>query len=165
MTKFNAKIPDDMNRIIDNCTATLGGVGIIGGLIGPGADLIVIGPVWIGMTIKLAEKAGNALSEQKAEKIALAVCTGAGTFIGGAKIASTALAWLSAPFTFGASLAVNAAANAALNAAFTRSYGRACARFFLQTDEIGSVDVAVRVLIALVGLDYGFSTPYDYLLS
>jgi uncharacterized protein (DUF697 family) len=165
MSKYNAAIPEDMSRIINNCTAALGGVGLIGGLIGPGADLVVIGPVWIGMTVKLADKAGQSMSEQTAKKLALAVCTGAGAFIGGAKIASTALAWLSAPFTFGASLAINAAANAGLNAAFTRSYGRACARFFLQTNRISDTDVAVKVLIALVGIDYGFSTPYDHLVS
>lgn len=165
MSKFNAEIPDDMSRIIDNCTAALGGVGLVGGLIGPGADLAVIAPVWVGMTVKLANKAGQSLSDQTAKKIAMAVCTGAGTFIGGAKVASTVLAWLTAPLTLGASLAVNAGANAALNAAFTRSYGRACARFFLANERISNTDVAVRILIALVGMDYGFSTPYDHLIS
>lgn len=154
-----------MNKIINNCTAILGGVGILVGLAGPGADLIVIGPVWIGMTLALAEKAGQNLSQQTAKKIALTVCTGAGVFIGGTKIAAVGIAWLTAPLTFGWSLVASAAANAALNAAFTRSYGRACARFFLQTERISNIDIAVKIMIALIGIDYGISTPYDHLLS
>jgi uncharacterized protein (DUF697 family) len=165
MSKYNVTIPENMTSVINNCTASLAGVGAISGLIGPGSDLVVIGPVWVGMTISLADKAGSNLSEQTLKKIALAVLTGAGAFIAGAKIASVGLGWVAAFFTGGLSLAASAAVNAALNAAFTRSYGRAAARFFLATERISSTDVAVKLLIALVGADYGFSTPYDDLLT
>lgn len=165
MSKYNVSIPDDMMSVINGCTASLAGVGAIGGLIGPGADLVVIGPVWVGMTISLADKSGANLSEQTAKKIAMAVLAGAGAFLTGTKIASVGLGWLAAAFTLGTSLIASAAANAALNAAFTRSYGRAAAKFFLTTERISSVDVAINILIALVGNEYGFSTPYDDLLT
>jgi uncharacterized protein (DUF697 family) len=165
MGKYNVEIPEDMLSVIQGCTASLGAVGIAGGLIGPGADLVVIGPVWIGMTVKLAEQAGQNMSEQTAKKIALAVCTGAGSFVGGAKVAATLIGWLTAPLTFGASLAVSAGTNAALNASFTYAYGKAIARFFLTTTEISNTDVVVKILIALVCTDLGFNTPYDNLIS
>ena len=165
MGKYNTDIPDNMLSVINNCTTGLGIAGIGGGLIGAGTDLIVIAPVWVGMTVNLAEKAGHHMTEQTAKKIALAVCTGAGTFIAGTKIASSVLGWIGAAFTFGASLALSAAANAALNASFTKAYGKAAARFFLKTTQISNIEVMVSVIIALMGADLGFSTPYDYLIA
>ena len=40
----------------------------------------------------------------------------------------------------------------------------AAAHLFLSDAKITSVDVAVRLLIALMGADLGFSTPYDDLI-
>lgn len=165
MAKYNISIPDDMMAIINDCTAGLAGVGLVGGAIAPHADLIVIAPVWVNMTIKLADKAGASLSEQTAKKIALAVFAGAGAFVSGVKMASFVFGWVGALFTMGGSVAVSAVANAAINAAFTRSYGRAAAKFFLATDQIGGIDKAMKILIALAGADYGFKTPYDNLIE
>ncbi|RQO66000.1 hypothetical protein DBR43_27545 [Pedobacter sp. KBW06] len=164
MSKFIVEIPNEMTTVINGCAASLGGVGAFSGMIGAGTDLGIIGPVWVGMTISLANKAGSDLSEQALQKIAIAVFTGAGSFIAGAKIASAGLGWIAAVFTGGLSLAASAAANAALNVAFTRSYGRAVARFFLAKEPISSTEIVVKMLIALLGADYGIKTSHDHLL-
>ena len=167
MGRFSSshEIPENMKDTINACAVGLGFVGIPGGILGPGADLVVIAPTWVGMTVALADQAGHAMSKQTAKKIALAVAAGGGAFAGGTKIASTAIGWLAAPFTLGASLAISAAANAGLNASFTYAYGRAAARYFLQTREIDNIEVMVGVLIALIGADLGFNTEYDHLIS
>jgi hypothetical protein len=161
MKKYNFDIPEKMQSIIESYTVGLGATGVIGGLIGPGADLIIIGPSWIKMTIELAEEADEELSEQSIKKIVLAVLTGAGAFMAGTKAASTGLAWITAIFTGGVSLFISAAANASLNALFTASYGRAVSQYFLLKRKIGIVDLAVPSIIALIGLDLGL--PIDQL--
>ena len=161
MKKYNFDIPKEMQTIVNSYTKGLGATGIVGGLIGPGADLIVIAPAWIKMTIELAKEADEELSEQTIKKIVLAVMTGAGAFMAGTKAASTGLAWVTAIFTGGISLAISAAANAGLNAAFTASYGRAVSRYFLLKRKIGIADLAVPTIIALIGLDLGI--PIDNL--
>ena len=117
------------------------------------------------MTVKIAEKTRYKLSEKNANKIATSVVAGASAFIAGPKITSVVLGWLSAGFTLGASLAAPTVANSALNAAITRSYGRSVARFFLAGDQQSDVETIVKILIALVGLDYSFNTPYDDLIK
>jgi|SRR5271166_2029602 len=151
-------IPQNMLNTINGCTAGLGVVGIAGGAIGPGADLIVIAPVWTGMVVALAGQAGTSMDNQTAKKLCVAVATGVGTFFAGTKIASTVAAWLLALPTAGLSVIANMGANAALNATLTRAFGRAVALYFLQADKIESVDVAARILIAFVGLEFGIPT-------
>jgi uncharacterized protein (DUF697 family) len=158
-------IPENMLDTITKCTTGLGAVGIVGGAIGPGADLIVIAPVWAGMVVTLANQAGASMDNQTAKKLCVAVATGVGTFVGGAKVASTVASWLFALPTAGLSIAANIAANAALNAALTRAFGRAVALYFLQTHEIESVDVVARILIALVGLEFGVSTSRSDIMA
>lgn len=170
MASFSASqpIPTNMEDTINTCAIGLGGVGIVGGVIGPGADLIVIAPAWVVMTVKLADQAGQNMDEQTAKKIAIAVATGGGAMVSGSKIAATGLSWLTAPFTLGLSLVVAATANAALNAAFTKAYGRACARYFMQTDEIHSAEVMVATLLAMIGADMGlgdFKPPSGFDIS
>lgn len=155
MKKHNLEVPEEMKSIIDSYTVGLGATGIVGGLIGPGADLIVIAPAWIKMTVDLAKEADEEMSKQTIKKTVLAVITGASAFMAGTKAASTGFAWLTAAFTGGISLAINAAANASLNALFTASYGRAVSKYFLLKREIGIVDLAVPSIIALIGLDLG----------
>ena len=161
MKKYNFDIPENMQSIVNSYTKGLGATGIVGGLIGPGADLIVIAPAWIKMTIELAKEADEELSEQTIKKIVLAVMTGAGAFMAGTKAASTGLAWITAAFTGGVSLIISAAANASLNAVFTASYGLSVSRYFLLRRKIGLVDLAVPTIIALIGLDLGI--PIDNL--
>jgi hypothetical protein len=151
-------IPDNMLNTITACTAGLGGVGLVGGAIGPGADIFFIVPTWVGMVIALANQAGVSLDDQTAKKLCMTVLTGSAFFIGGTKAASTAFAWLLALPTLGASLAANAVVNAGLNATFTRAFGRATALYFLQTSKIENVDVAARVLLALIGLEFNIPT-------
>jgi hypothetical protein len=95
------------------------------------------------------------MDEQTAKKLAIAVATGAGSFIVGTKAAATLGAWLLALPTAGASLVANMAVNATLNWKFTQAFGRAVALYFLQTGEIETSDVVVKILIALVGLQFG----------
>src|SRR5271166_2689831 len=142
-------IPQNMLNTINGCTAGLGVVGIAGGAIGPGADLMVVA---------LAGQAGTSMDNQTAKKLCVAVATGVGTFFAGTKIASTVAAWLLALPTAGLSVIANMGANAALNATLTRAFGRAVALYFLQADKIESVDVAARILIAFVGLEFGIPT-------
>jgi hypothetical protein len=163
MGKYQTEIPEKMTKIIENCAKGLGGAGVIGGLIGPGADLVAIVPTWVIMTIALAGEAGHTMSNQTAKKLIMAVLTGVGSIMAGTKAASTGIAWLCAPFTFGISLLISAAANAALNASFTYVYGRAVARFFLKTTEITNVEVMVQVVIGIIGVDLGIPTPYNHL--
>ncbi len=151
-------IPEDMLETINSCTLGLGAVGIVGGALGPGSDLIIIAPVWAGMVAALAGQAGTSMDEQTAKKLCVAVATGVGTFVAGTKIASTAAAWLLALPTAGASLVANMAANAGLNAILTRKFGRAVALYFLQASKIESIEVIAGILIALVGLEFGVPT-------
>jgi hypothetical protein len=152
-------IPEDMRTTINACAAGLGAVGVIGGLVGPGTDLVAIVPTWVGMVGTLAGQAGTSMDSQTAKKICVAAAMGVGTFVLGTKVASTIGGWLLAPFTGGLSLAANVAANVALNAALTRYFGCAVARYFLQTHKIEDLDVTVKILIALVGLDFGIASP------
>lgn len=78
-------------------------------------------------------------------------------FIGGSKVAAFAAGWIGALFTGGLSLVIAAGGNAALNAAFTRAFGKACAKYFLQSHRIDDSDVIVKVLIALVGIELGIN--------
>ena len=151
----NYPISSAMSDTIDCHTAGLGVIGIGGGVLGPGADLPAITGSWVVMTVAPADQAGHNMDKQTARKICMAVCTGAGAFIGGSKIAATAAGWIGALFTGGASLIASAAGNAALNAAFTRSYGRSCARYFAQIEEIHDTDMLVRILITLIGSEMG----------
>ncbi len=151
-------IPQNMQDTIDNCTVGLGAVGIVGGIIGPGADLIVIAPTWVGMVVALAEQAGEAMDEATAQKICLAAATGGAAFLAGAKIAATIGAWILAIPSGGASVAVWAVGNAALNAKFTDAFGKATARYFLQTESVEASDIVVQILLALVGLQFGIPT-------
>jgi uncharacterized protein (DUF697 family) len=151
-------IPQHMLDTIGTCTAGLGGVGILGGAIGPGADLVVIAPVWAGMVVRLANQAGRNMDQQTAKKLCMTVATGVGTFVAGTKIASTVAGWLLALPTAGLSVVANMTANAALNAALTRAFGRAVALYFLQTGEIERLDVAARILVTLVGVQLGVPT-------
>jgi hypothetical protein len=112
-------IPQKMMDTINNCTLGLGGVGIVGGAIGPGADLIVIAPTWVGMTCTLAAQAGDSMEEDTAKKIAIAVATDVGGFVIGSKIAATVAGWLLALPSAGLSLGLSMAGNAALNAKMT----------------------------------------------
>lgn len=164
-SRYKIDIPSEMLETIENHSLTLGGVGTVGGLFGPGADLFVIIPAWVHMTISLADKADTYMSEQTAKKIATAVATGAGTIMAGAKAASTILSWLTAIPTFGLSLLASSIANTTLNYTFTQTYGRAVARLFLQTTEISDTETMIKILIALVGAELGFSTPHDHLIS
>ena len=163
MSSFSAEypIPQNMMAIIDGNTAGLAGVGGAGGLIGPGADLPIIGASWVGMTVALADAAGHRMDNQTAKKVAVAVATGAGSMLAGSKIAATAAGWIGAVFTAGFSLVLSAAGNAALNAAFTKAYGKSCAKLFLQMDRIDDLDVLIKVLVALIGHQMGFKTDFD----
>jgi len=152
-------IPENMRTTINACTAGLGAAGVIGGLIGPGTDLVPIALTWVGMVVTLADQAGTGMDRQTAKKVCVATAMGVGTFALGTKLASTVGAWLLAPFTGGLSLAANVAANVTLNAALTRYFGCAVARYFLQTEKIEDLDVMVKILIALVGLDFGIASP------
>lgn len=167
MSKFNSRIPipDHMNDCIKTTTGILAGVGIPGGLIGPGADWGPIIGLWGTMTINLASEAGHSLNIDTAKKIAFAVATGVGTFLAGAKVTSKVIGWLAAPFTGGLSLAIAVLSNAAMNGSFTWMYGRAVARYFLQTDKVDSVEVMIKILSALVGAELGVSTGYEYLID
>jgi uncharacterized protein (DUF697 family) len=150
-------IPRNMLNTIEGCAGGLGGVGIFGGLAGPGADLVVIAPVWAGMVVTLAVQAGKNMDKETAKKLTIAVATGVGSFALGTKVGATVLGWLLAIPSAGLSLAASAAANAALNAKFTHAYGKAVALYFLQTDSIDSIDVMTQVLISLVAIQFGFS--------
>ncbi len=158
-------IPKDMQNIITTHTASLGVVGVGGGLLGPGADLPVIASSWVGMTVQLADEAGHHMKKDTVKKICLAVATGAGSFLAGSKIASTVFGWVTAAFTAGASLVVSAAGNAALNASFTRAYGRACAKYFLQVEEFDNFEVMVQVLVALLGNEMGIDMGGSELIA
>lgn len=151
-------IPENMKDTINNCTGGLGAVGVVGGAFGPGADLIVIAPTWAGMVVSLAAQAGSSMDAHTAKKLAIAVATGVGSFALGTKVAATAAGWLLAIPSGGLSLVLSMAGNAALNAKFTHAFGTATALYFLQTDDIDSVEVITQVLIALVGLQFGIST-------
>lgn len=167
MRKYSATydIPRTMNNIIENHTIGLGATGIAGGLLGPGADLPIIAGSWVTMTISLADEAGHKMNNETAKKVCLAVATGGGAFLAGAKIAATAAGWIGALFTVGISLAASAAGNAALNAAFTSAYGKACARYFLQTTEIDDTEALVSVLISLTGAEMGINMGDSSLLK
>jgi len=154
-----------MRTTITTCTAGLGGVGILGGAIGPGADLAIIAPTWVGMVCTLAAQSGSSMSQHTAKKLAMAVATGCGTFVVGTKIASTVFAWVLALPTAGMSVAANMAANAGLNAKLTHAFGTATARFFLQTSSIDNTDLAIQVIIALVGLEFGIPTSRDDVIA
>jgi uncharacterized protein (DUF697 family) len=158
MTTYSASypIPQDMIETIDNCTAGLGLVGLAGGAIGPGADLVVIAPVWIGMTVALADQAGAAMDKETAKKIVYATATGVGSFVAGTKIAATVAGWLLAIPSAGLSLGLSMAGNALLNGKLTHAYGMAVALYFLQTDGLDDGDLTVQVLIALVAVQMGF---------
>ena len=158
-------VPPNMESIINGHTVGLGGVGILGGLAGPGADLPAIAASWVTMTLHLAEEAGHHLERDAVKKICLAVATGAGAFLAGTKLAATVGGWIAATFTFGTSLLVSAGGNAALNAAFTRAYGRSCARYFLQSEKIDGFDVVVAVLIALIGAEMGIKMGNSELIA
>lgn len=154
-------IPDNMLSTIRACTAGLGAVGIGGGLLGPGADLPVIAPTWIGMVATLAAQADLRLEDGAVSRLVMACASGCATFVAGTKTASTVAAWLFSPLTGGSSLALNCAANAALNAKLTHAFGSATARYFLQAEQIAKTDIAVGIIIALVGLEFGIPTPRD----
>ena len=149
----NRKIPKEMEDTIKLCAGSMGGVGIWGGLVGAGADLPAIGITWVGMTVKLADQAGHTMNRQVAKKIALAVATGIGSFIGGTKAATAILGWATAALTGGLSLFVSVSANVALNTALTYAYGRAVARYFLRTEHIENVEVMVAAILTLMGDD------------
>ncbi len=151
-------IPQEMLDTINVCTGGLGAVGIVGGAIGPGADLVIIAPVWAGMVVKLADQAGTRMDNQTAKKLCVAVATGVGSFMAGTKMASTAAAWLLALPTAGLSLLASMGVNAGLNATLTRAFGRAVALYFLQTDKIESADVIAGLIIALVASQLGVPT-------
>jgi uncharacterized protein (DUF697 family) len=138
MTNYSAShpIPSDMKETIENCTVGLGAVGIIGGAIGPHADVAVIAPVWIGMAGALAEQAGSAMDEATLRNLVYATAAGAVGFGVGTKIASTVAGWLLAIPSGGLSLAIGMAGNAALNAKLSHSFGSAVARHFLQTNRV-----------------------------
>jgi uncharacterized protein (DUF697 family) len=158
MTTYSASypVPQHMIDTIENCTAGLGVVGLAGGLMGPGADLVVIAPTWIGMTIALADQAGAAMDKETAKKLVFATATGIGSFAAGTKIAATVAGWLLAIPSAGLSLALCMGGNAALNAKCTHAYGMAVARYFLQTNGLESEDLTIRVLVALVAVQFGF---------
>lgn len=165
MGKYNIDVPKKMEAIIAKHMVLLGGVGGIAGLFGPGTDLPFIAGSWIQMTIELAKEAGHEMSKQKVEKITMAVATGLGFFIGGSKVAIVVTTWLTALITGGLSLFVGAAANVTLNTTVTRAYGRAAARFFIQTSKVDNTEMIVKVIIALIGVDLGFTTPDSNLLA
>jgi uncharacterized protein (DUF697 family) len=158
MTTYSASypVPQRMIATIENCTVGLGAVGVFGGLFGPGTDLVIIAPTWIGMTIALADQAGVSMDEATAKKLVYATVTGVGSFAAGAKIAATVAGWLLAIPSAGLSLGLSMAGNAALNAKFTHAYGLAIARYFLQTDGLEDGDLTIKVLIALVAVQFGF---------
>jgi uncharacterized protein (DUF697 family) len=144
-----------MMDTIEGCTAGLGAVGLVGGAIGPGADLPIIAPVWIGMTIALADQAGSAMDKETAKKIVYATATGVGSFVAGSKIAATVAGWLFAIPSGGLSLGLCMAGNAFLNGKLTHAYGKAVALYFLQTEGLDDGDLTVQVLIALVAVQMG----------
>lgn len=148
-------IPEEMLDTVRACTIGLGAVGIPGGVLGPGSDLIVIAPVWAGMVVRLAMQSGHHLSESTAKKLAIVVATGCGSFAFGTKVASTIAAWVLALPTAGMSLAANVTANVALNAKFTHAFGMATARYFLQSESFDGTDVAAQIIIALVAWNFG----------
>jgi hypothetical protein len=151
-------IPQNMQDTINGCSAGLGAVGVLGGLIGPGTDLVPIALTWVGMVVTLAEQAGTNMDRQTAKKVCVATAMGIGTFVLGTKVASTIGGWLLAPFTGGLSLFANVTANVALNASLTRYFGRAVARYFLQTEKIEDLDLMVKILVALIGIDFGVAS-------
>ena len=148
-------VPENMKTIVESHSSGLGGVGVIGGVIGPGTDLAIIGGSWVTMTIQLADEAGHVFDQQTAKKVCIAVATGAGAFMVGTKIAATAFGWLGAVFTGGLSIAAAAAGNAALNYSFTKAYGYSCSRYFLQTEKIHNSEVLVSILICMMGAELG----------
>jgi uncharacterized protein (DUF697 family) len=158
-------IPENMLNTINGCTAGLGAAGIVGGVVGPGADTIVIIPVWVGMVIALVGQAGASMDNQTAKKLCMAVLTGVGTFALGTKAASTFAAWLFALPTAGLSLVANAGVNGALNATLTRAFGRAVSRYFLQTHEIENWEVAALIIAALIGTEFGIPTSRSDIIA
>jgi hypothetical protein len=161
----NIAITSKMESAIDKTAKGLAGVGVIGEAFAPGLDIAVIVPAWTILTIALAVQAGQVMEEQKARRIAMAVCTGVGALVAGTKVASTVIGWLAAPFTFGLSLLVSVSANATLNYTFTKAYGRSAARYFLASGDITDSEIAFKAIVALIGLDLGIPTPYDHLIS
>jgi uncharacterized protein (DUF697 family) len=151
-------IPQKMRDTINNCVGGLGAVGVVGGAIGPGADLVVIAPTWVGMTCTLAAQAGQRMDEDTAKKLAVAVATGAGSFAIGTKIAATVGGWLLALPSGGLSLFLAMAGNAALNAKFTDAYGKSVARYFLQR-KTNDNELAAKILIAMLAIQFGVSSP------
>jgi hypothetical protein len=150
-------IPSTLQDTINTHTVGMGGVGIVGGLFGPGFDIPAIAASWVTLTIQIAKETGHDIDADTVKKLTAAVATGAGSFYLGTKVAATAGGWVGAAFTGGLSLLVMAAGNAALNAAFTQAYGKACARYFLQADEIDTFDVIVKVIIHMMAHTAGIA--------
>jgi hypothetical protein len=167
MTIFSASypIPSNMAETIENSTLGLAGVGIVGGAIGPHADVAIIAPVWIAMAVKLASQAGSAMDKATISKLIYATATGVAGFAAGTKIVSTVAGWLLAIPSGGLSLAIGMVGNAALNAKLTKSFGEALARFFLQTHDVDHGETAVAVLTALIGRDFGIKINNDYVVA
>lgn len=152
------KIPNNINNIIDGHALGMGGVGIVGGILGPGTDLPAIAASWVAMTMQIAGEAGHDVDEKMVAKLTAAVATGAGSFYLGSKVAATAGGWIGAAFTGGVSLIFMVAGNVALNAAFTESYGKACARYFLQANEVDPADIVAKVIIEMMLHSIGVTT-------
>lgn len=144
-------IPQGMKDIIKNHTIAMAGTGFVGGVIGAGADLPAIAASWTSMTVKLAAAAGHRLDDQYAKKLALAIVTSVGMFVGGAKAATLIFGWATAVFTGGASLVITVSANAALNGAVTHAYGHAASRYFLEVDQIDNIEVLIAIVMGYMG--------------
>ncbi|WP_228126826.1 hypothetical protein [Candidatus Viadribacter manganicus] len=132
-------IPPEMLRVIEGYTHALGAVGIVGGVIGPGADLVVTAPTMTNMFKDLAQRAQRTLSDDDARKIALSVLTASSG-------ASVAAGWLLALPVGG--MILGAAMNASLSTALMNHAGRSFALYLLNST--GEIDV--RAVIERVAL-------------
>jgi len=158
MTENIKSIPisAEINELIEGHAKAMGAVGGVAGPFGAGIDIPVIAADWSVLAVCLANETDLQLDRQAALKLTTAVATGVGAFVAGTKIASTVLGWVLAPLTGFASVAASAAFNGGLNYVLTAAFGRACARYFLQTDEIGTVEVVAAILIGLIAADMGW---------
>lgn len=145
-----------MEFAINTCAVSLGGIGLGVGHLGAGVDIGAIATAWTALMTTLAIQAGHSLDNDTIKKLALAVATGVAMFMGGMKAATTIIGWVGAVFTGGASLVISALVNGTLNSTITYSFGRAVARYFLETDKIDDIEVASSIILGAMGEDLGF---------
>lgn len=135
----------DMKTTILASSLSLGGVGLLGAFAAH-SDLLAIAPAWSAMFIKIARQGGRSLDKNKALKIATGVLAGAGSLIGGIKLANTYFAYT------GVGTVPAVLINGSVNGVLTWLAGRAWAHIVLEEDPEGSIENLTRsILSALSG--------------